>query len=417
MLKLQHTRSEFCIKGGVITRRGALFFIFMGILSILFAQEDVTVNGVTLITKVFPEGEKACAVVIEYPVEIDGQKLSPDRFSVKVKTSDTYSSRTITKVYANNSGDLSFSIFNNRGKYVVLELSTEDLHSNTIVFGPNFLNTRVKLDYIVSQLVPIFDVDGNEVEPFTSKQTDEKHLIIDDFLAFTFKDPETGVEIPYRLFVPKDVNPDRKYPLVVFLHGAGERGTDNYLQVAGNRGAVVWAQPRYQVVHPCFVLAPQCPPNSSWSTLFTDRKNPFNPEKPLLAVIKIIRKLLDEYNIDENRIYITGLSMGGYGTWSAIMNFPELFAAAIPICGGGDVSKVERIKDIPIWVFHAEDDPVVPVENSRVLVKKLAEIGGKVRYTEYEKGFMEKHGWDPHGSWIPAYESQEVVEWLFEQSR
>jgi len=213
------------------------------------------------------------------------------------------------------------------------------------------------------------------------------------------------------------VNPDRKYPLVVFLHGAGERGTDNYLQVAGNRGAVVWAQPRYQVVHPCFVLAPQCPPNSSWSTLFTDRKNPFNPEKPLLAVIKIIRKLLDEYNIDENRIYITGLSMGGYGTWSAIMNFPELFAAAIPICGGGDVSKVERIKDIPIWVFHAEDDPVVPVENSRVLVKKLAEIGGKVRYTEYEKGFMEKHGWDPHGSWIPAYESQEVVEWLFEQSR
>lgn len=253
----------------------------MGILSILFAQEDVTVNGVTLITKVFPEGEKACAVVIEYPVEIDGQKLSPDQFSVKVKTSDTYSSRTITKVYANDNGDPSFSIFNNRGKYVVLELSPEDFHSNTIVFGPSFLNTRMELDYIVSQLVPIFDVNGNKVEPFTSKQTDEKHLIIDDFLAFTFKDPETGVEIPYRLFVPKDVNPDRKYPLVVFLHGAGERGTDNYLQVAGNRGAVVWAQPRYQVVHPCFVLAPQCPPtavgplSSQIGKILSIQKSPF----------------------------------------------------------------------------------------------------------------------------------------------
>lgn len=402
----------------VSRKRSVLLLILLfGIFSIFLAQEGNEVKNITLITKVFPEGEKVCAVVIEYPVEIDGWKLSTDQFSVKVKTGDTYSSRTITKVYANNSGDISFSIFSNRGKFVILELSPKDPNAGTLVSIPEtFLNTRVKLNYIVSQLVPVVDVNGNTVEPFTSEQTGEKHLIIDDFLSFTFKDPETGIEIPYRLFVPEGTT-DRKYPLVVFLHGAGERGTDNYLQLAGNRGAIVWAQPRYQVTHPCFVLAPQCPPNSSWSTLFTDRKNPFNPEKPLLAVIKIIRKLLDEYNIDENRIYITGLSMGGYGTWSAIMNFPELFAAAIPICGGGDVSKVERIKDIPIWVFHAEDDPVVPVENSRVLVKKLAEIGGKVRYTEYEKGFMEKHGWDPHGSWIPAYESQEVVEWLFEQSR
>nr|WP_231556615.1 prolyl oligopeptidase family serine peptidase [Thermotoga sp. 2812B] len=337
---------------------------------------------------------------MKYSVEVVGWRLSPDQFSVKVKSGDTYSSKMITRVYTNNSGDLSFSIFSNRGRFVILELSSGDPNTGTLVFNPKiFLNTRVKLDYIVSQLVPIFD--GNEVEPFTSKQTSEKHLIINDFLAFTFKDLETGVEIPYRLFVLKDLNPDGKYPLVVFLHGAGERGTDNYLQVAGNRGAVVWAQPRYQVVHQCSVLAPQCPLNSSWFTLFTDKANPFNPEKLLLAVIKIIRKLLDEYNIDENRIYITGLSMGGYGTWGTIMNFPDLLAAAIPICGGGDVSKVERIKDIPIWVFHAEDDPVVPVENSQVLVKKLAEIGGKVRYTEYEKGFMEKHGWDPHGLWTP----------------
>ncbi|WP_296904183.1 hypothetical protein [Thermotoga sp.] len=162
------------------------------------------------------------------------------------------------------------------------------------MFNPEtFLNTHVKLNYIVSQLVPIIDVNGNKVELFTLEKIDEKHLIIDDFLLFTFKDPETGIEIPYRLFVQKDIDPDKKYSLVVFPHRAGERGTDNYLQFAGDRGVIIWAQPRYQVVHPCFVLVPQCPPNTSWSTLFTNRTNPVDPEKPLLAVIKIIKKLLN----------------------------------------------------------------------------------------------------------------------------
>lgn len=129
---------------------------------------------VSLITKVFPEGEKVCAAVIEYPVEIDGWKLSTDQFSVKVKTGDTYSSRTITKVYANNSGDISFSIFSNRGKFVILELSPKDPNAGTLVSIPEtFLNTRVKLNYIVSQLVPVVDVNGNTVEPFTAEQTGE----------------------------------------------------------------------------------------------------------------------------------------------------------------------------------------------------------------------------------------------------
>lgn len=136
-----------------------------------------------------------------------------------------------------------------------------------------------------------------------------------------------------------------------------------------------------------------------------------------MAVIKIIEKLLEEYNIDRNRVYITGLSMGGYGTWSAIMNFPELFAAAIPVCGGGDVSKVDKIKDIPVWAFHAEDDGTVPVEQSRSVVKALSRVGGKVRYTELEKSYLSSRGYDPHWSWIVAYENQLVIEWLFEQRK
>ncbi|MGB9789502.1 MAG: prolyl oligopeptidase family serine peptidase [Thermotoga caldifontis] len=398
-------------------KRGILLLVIFGIFSTLFAQEGMSVRSVTLVTKVFPDVERVFAVVIEYPVEIDRQKLSPNQFAVRAKSGDTYFPRTIKKVYANNTGEVSFSVFRNRGKYVILELDPWDPNAGTFIYGSP--NVRAKLDYIVSQIVPILDVDGKEVEPFVSKQTGEKHLIIDDFLAFTFKDAETNVEIPYRLFVPKDVDPEKKYPLVVFLHGGGERGTDNYVQLASNRGAVVWAEPRHQLVHPCFVLAPQCPPNSFWS-LDTIR-----------AVVNLIKKLMEEYNIDEKRVYVTGLSMGGAGTWTAIMEFPELFAAAIPICGMGDVNKVERIKDMPIWVFHAEDDPVVPVVNSRILVKKLAEIGGKVRYTEYEKGFVLRYlkqlgwktdnpgleDWVPHSSWQPTYDNEEVIEWLFSQSK
>jgi len=223
------------------------------------------------------------------------------------------------------------------------------------------------------------------------------------------------VRIPYRLFVPSELEPGKKYPLVVFLHGAGERGTDNYVQLATYRGAVVWAEPRVQVRHPCFVLAPQCPPESGWTKIFDG--DIFAPTRELLTVVKVIESLLKDYSIDEERIYLTGLSMGGFGTFALVAEYPDLFAAAVPICGGGDPAKVESMKKVPMWVFHAEDDGVVSVSFSREIVKRLVRSGGCVRYTEYEKGFMEKLGFDPHASWIPAYEREDLVEWLFQQRK
>lgn len=395
--------------------------------TILIGTDEVKdmdeIRSITLITKVFVNGERIFAIAIEYPTEIENTVLSPEYFSVKVKKGENYFSRSITKVYVNTLPKASQSIFISQGKFVILELNPDDFypskeHSETVAPSGFFLNKREDPEYIVSQTAPIVDVNGQEIPPFSRKKTREIRLGIDDFQAFIFKDSENDIEIPYRLFVPENVNPNKKYPLVVFLHGAGARGTDNITQLAENRGAIVWAEPKVQAVHPCFVLAPQCPSDSSWSTLFTDNNDPYKPEKPLLAVINLIKKLLKEHNIDEKRVYITGLSMGGYGTWTAIINFPELFAAAIPICGGGDVSKVEKVKNIPIWVVHAEDDPVVPVENSRTLVRKLSEIGGKIKYTEYEKGYIESLGWgDGHGSWKPAYEDQRIIEWLFEQRK
>ncbi|MEJ5228506.1 MAG: prolyl oligopeptidase family serine peptidase [Pseudothermotoga sp.] len=372
---------------------------------------------ISLVTNVSVLGETVCAVVIEYPTEVDGSRLTPEYFSVRTKVLNRYVQRTITKVFANNSDETTFNMFRNKGKFVILELDPHDQFSKTFQFDANaFLNRPVAIDYLIAQVVPIEDASGHELMPFVCKQTHVKRQIIDEFSSFVFKGSE-AFEIPYRLFIPKDAEQNAKYPLVVFLHGAGARGTDNHIQLAENQGATVWAHPKHQAVHPCFVLAPQCPPNDSWSTLFTDPQNPFNPGKPLLTVIKIIEKLLNEYNIDENRVYITGLSMGGYGTWAATMNFPELFAAAIPICGGGDVNKVSQIKHIPIWAFHAEDDGIVPVDHSRYLVKALSRIGGNVRYTEFEKGYLTSRGFDPHWSWIAAYENSQVIEWLFDQKR
>lgn len=113
------------------------------------------------------------------------------------------------------------------------------------------------------------------------------------------------------------------------------------------------------------------------------------------------------------RIYVTGMSMVEVDNFSVITAYPDLFAAAIPICGQGDPTQVSKIKNIPILVFHAEDDLVVPVSGSRIMVRALVEIRGKVKYTEYLKGYMNSIGIFPNGLWVPKYENKEVIDWLF----
>lgn len=372
-------------------------------------------NKVTLLTRIFPEGERVSEVVVEYDSEIDGSNLTPDSYAVEAKVGDTTVERTIKKVYANSSFDLVCST--NRGRFVIIELDHEEAVAKTLVFSSEtFLSERPELIYTVTQKVAITTPEGETIAPFTLQNTDEKRLIADDFQAFVYRDEGLGVEVPYRFFAPRNVNPDKKYPLVVFLHGAGERGRDNFIQLVANKGAVVWAQPGHQALHPSFVLAPQCPPESSWTGVLSGGE-PFEPNPELLALPHLIENLVSQHNIDSDRIYVTGLSMGGFGTWAITMESPHLFAGAIPVCGGGEVKKVDKIKHIPIWAFHAEDDPLVPVAFSRSLVRSLVERGGRVKYTEFLKDYLESQGWSAHSSWIPAYEDETVINWLFEQKR
>ena len=218
--------------------------------------------------------------------------------------------------------------------------------------------------------------------------------------------------MPYRLFIPTGYSADTSYPLVLFLHGAGERGTDNNAHLTANRGATLWAENANQASYPCFVLAPQCPSNAQWVNTNWSLGSYSITNIPISTELKMVKDIIEtlqtQYNIDPSRLYITGLSMGGYGTWDFILRFPTMFKAAIPICGAGDPSKASLISTLPLRVFHSSDDPTVPVAGSRDMVNAINAVGPNTRtkfYTEYtDQG---------HFSWVNAYNTIDLVSWLF----
>jgi predicted peptidase len=252
--------------------------------------------------------------------------------------------------------------------------------------------------------------------------------VADKFQKISFTDPSTGITMGCRLFVPEGYDPSKLYPLVLFLHGAGEMGSDNEIQLAANQGATAWAKPDVQAAHPCFVLAPQCPRDPAaeparfyygkkgWTSLiplgFAD---PYEPRPELETVFDFLKSVRDKYSIDVSRIYCTGLSMGGFGTWALAIAHPDTFAALVVIAGGGDPAALAAVARIPCWIFHAARDPMVSVAFSESTVKALRQAGGTPRYTRYpEDAYFNPSA---HASWIPAYASAEMKEWLFQRAR
>ncbi|HZY89547.1 MAG TPA: prolyl oligopeptidase family serine peptidase [Gemmataceae bacterium] len=225
----------------------------------------------------------------------------------------------------------------------------------------------------------------------------------------TYTDP-AGKTLLYRLLKPENYDAKEKYPLVVFLHGAGERGNDNEAQLKHGVKEFVKADVRKK--YPCFLIAPQCPTRQVWAGLeggFNSHKQAAKPAEPGRLALELIGTMQKEYSIDPKRIYLTGLSMGGYGTWDLLARQPKLFAAAAPVCGGGDESTAEKIAQLPIWVFHGDKDNAVPVARSRTMVEALKKAGGHPKYTEYPGV--------GHNSWDKAYADPELMKWLFAQKR
>jgi predicted peptidase len=216
--------------------------------------------------------------------------------------------------------------------------------------------------------------------------------------------------LPYRLLKPQHYKKNKKYPLVIFYHGAGERGTDNNITLTHAAGLFLDSLNRLN--YPCFVLVPQCPKGKRWVEVdwgADQHTQPAEISKPLKISLDVCDKLQKEFSIDVKRQYVTGLSMGGYAVWDVITRFPDRFAAAIPICGGGDEKTAEKIKNMTLWVFHGAKDKVVKPERSRNMIQAIENLGGKPKYTEYPEV--------QHNSWKNAYLEPDFLKWLFEQSK
>ncbi|HMF14489.1 MAG TPA: prolyl oligopeptidase family serine peptidase [Gemmataceae bacterium] len=222
----------------------------------------------------------------------------------------------------------------------------------------------------------------------------------------TYKDKDDKT-LPYRLLKPDNYDAKEKYPLVLFLHGAGECGTDNKAQLKNS--VVEFTKAENRKKHPCFLAVPQCPSTRvGWSD-FRSKTPGKQPSDAARLALEIVAALQKEFSIDANRLYITGLSMGGYGTWDIITRHPDSFAAAVPVCGGGDSSQAEKIAKIPIWAFHGGKDPVVPPARSKEMIEAIKKAGGEAKYTEYpDVG---------HNSWVKAYQDTDMMAWLFAQKR
>ncbi len=219
-----------------------------------------------------------------------------------------------------------------------------------------------------------------------------------------------GDTLLYRQLSP-DYNTSRRYPLVIFLHGSGERGIDNEAQLKW--GAMKFADEKTMMIYPVYVIAPQCPPDEQWANFRGDKDGKMtvqtDPTIPMRLVIELIREMKATLPIDSNRIYITGLSMGAFGTFDALARYPDLFAAAVPVCGGGDISKAPVFAHVPIWIFHGAEDPAVDATLSIQMVDALTKAGGHPGLTIYpEVG---------HFSWLGAYADPHMMEWMFRQEK
>jgi predicted peptidase len=216
----------------------------------------------------------------------------------------------------------------------------------------------------------------------------------------------------YRLMAPEKDEAGKKYPLVVFLHGAGERGGDNAAQLKFLPTQM--SEPAMRAKYPCYILAPQCPTPRRWASMdWEGHKMAYDAKlsEDLEAVYEVVQQVMKDEPIDPHRVYITGLSMGGFGTWELAIRHPELFAAAAPICGGGDTSAVAAMRSVPVWAWHGDNDHAVKVQRSRDMVAALKAAGGNVKYTEIPGG-------SHFDAWHQAYTRPDgVISWLFQQRK
>ncbi len=391
------------------------------------------VKGGTAITQVFGEGQKLTAIAIGYDAEIDSAALEASAFSVE--------GRTITRVYANTAAAPAREGTN--GRFVILELSPDDGTAATFASTGREMLRREATE-VVRQVGAVRTAGGEEYPPtdVVVPITSVSNLVADSFAQHIFSDPATGDAVQYNLFVPRNYDPSRSYPLVLFMHDAGVTDTDVKTTLKQGLGAVVWASPDDQAKREAFVLAPQFPvqvagddsEKSSWVD----------------TMVHLLADVSGRYSIDQNRLYTTGQSGGAMLSLAIMIEHPDLFAAAFIVAGQWDPAKVAPLASTRQWIVVAEgDEKAFPTENAMTAVYEAegtqvaratwsglstpeafeAQVaamraeGAPINYTVFEKGTVvpddqsDDPGSNHINTWRIAYTIDGIRDWLFEQVR
>lgn len=251
-------------------------------------------------------------------------------------------------------------------------------------------------------LIAILLVLTNAFSHYTWQESklERSKLLVGDFVARTYVNDQNDT-LRYRWLLPKDYNANMKYPLVVNLHNGGGIGSDNLVQMDGTDFAQLLTTDENRDKYPAFIFLPQSPSDSGFGGILDD---------PGISglLFEVMESLEQEYNIDKQRRYVVGTSLGGYGSWYLIGAKPEKFAAAIPICGGGDPAMASNMANVHIWAFHGADDKAVPVDLTRDMIKAIKKAGGNPKYTEFSAG---------HLIWDKVRSTPGILDWLFAQKK
>ncbi len=390
--------------------------IVLGTLSSMGTMAAPAERNFKVITRVEEYGTVVPAVIIDMGETVAAASVAASDYTVTCygmsftgQVNATPTTRNITKAYVSDKMEIDPSgVGAASGRYIVLELQ----------YGYNDVNGCYALQYVFSTQFNVQKpleryavVKSGSSDTITNAGT--VNLLVDEFAKKT-----TADDLNYRLYTP-NMESGKKYPLVIWIHGFGEGGTDNAAQLMGNKGGVAWIEGDRQEKNPCFVAAPQCKTSTSWAR--TDASKIHGMIDEILA---------SNPEVDTNRIYVTGCSMGGFMTWNTILYNPSRFAAAMPICAATQLAnpaytdeEFASLKSLPMWLFQSADDTTVrPAANSDLVYQKLIDNGKAVddgfKYTKFPS--VQYNG---HWSWVPvlndSYNSEKigVVDWLFAQKK
>ena len=254
--------------------------------------------------------------------------------------------------------------------------------------------------------------------PRASRETEESHIekvtkfykpaikngcSSTDMEERMFYDGQSGKTLPYRIYLPKGVGGSKRTPILLLLHGAGERGSDNYTQMRNFKNIFTTAG---DIITDSIIIAPQCPSHGWWSL-----DEGYNDENGWLgAANRLLESVKSEYKGDDERIYVSGLSMGGIATWELLQRYPDRFTAAVPVCGRGDTSLAYRLTNIPIWIYHGTADTTISFYASQDMYDAIVNAGGNMADFKILSGVG-------HNAWDAAYSDREMFSWMFAQTK